>query len=57
MANHLTKLRVVITGLGVVTPLGHKLDIFWNDLVAGKCGIDRISSFDATPFEIGRAHV
>jgi len=51
MANHLTELRVVVTGLGVVTPLGHQVDIFWNNLVAGKCGIDRISSFDATPFD------
>ncbi len=51
MASHLTKLRVVVTGLGVVTPLGHQVDIFWNNLLAGKCGIDRISSFDATPFD------
>ena len=43
--------RVVITGLGVVTPLGHQLDVFWNNLVAGRCGIDKISSFDATPFD------
>ncbi len=51
MASHLTELRVVVTGLGMVTPLGHQVDIFWNNLVAGKCGIDRISSFDATPFD------
>ena len=51
MANRLTDLRVVVTGLGVVTPLGHQVDVFWNSLVAGKCGIDRISAFDATPFD------
>jgi 3-oxoacyl-[acyl-carrier-protein] synthase II len=51
MASHLTELRVVVTGLGVVTPLGHQVDIFWNNLVAGQCGIDRISSFDATLFD------
>ena len=42
MANNRTDRRVVITGLGVVTPLGHQLDVFWNNLVSGQCGIDRI---------------
>jgi 3-oxoacyl-[acyl-carrier-protein] synthase II len=51
MGSHSTQCRVVITGLGVVTPLGHQLDAFWNHLVAGQCGIDRISAFDATPFD------
>jgi 3-oxoacyl-[acyl-carrier-protein] synthase II len=51
MASNPTDRRVVITGLGVVTPLGHQLDIFWNNLVAGQCGIDRIAGFDATPFD------
>jgi len=43
--------RVVITGLGVVTPLGHTLDDFWNNLVSGKCGIDKITAFDASAFD------
>jgi 3-oxoacyl-[acyl-carrier-protein] synthase II len=43
--------RVVITGLGVVTPLGHQLDVFWNNLVSGQCGVDRISSFDPATFD------
>src|SRR5277367_3599990 len=43
--------RVVITGLGVVTPLGHQLDVFWNNLIAGQCGIDKITTFDAAPFD------
>jgi 3-oxoacyl-[acyl-carrier-protein] synthase II len=51
MASNSADRRVVITGLGVVTPLGHQLDVFWNNLVAGRCGIDKISSFDATPFD------
>ena len=51
MASHSTGRRVVVTGLGVVTPLGHQLDVFWNNLIAGQCGIDRISSFDATAFD------
>jgi 3-oxoacyl-[acyl-carrier-protein] synthase II len=41
--------RVVVTGLGVVTPLGHQLDVFWNNLIAGQCGIDSITAFDASP--------
>ena len=49
MANNSDR-RVVITGLGVVTALGHQLDVFWNNLVSGQCGIDKITSFDATPF-------
>lgn len=43
--------RVVVTGLGVVTPLGHQLDTFWQRLVAGQCGIDRITAFDAAAFD------
>lgn len=51
MASNGTNRRVVITGLGVVTPLGHHLDVFWKHLVAGQCGIDRIHSFDPSPFD------
>jgi 3-oxoacyl-[acyl-carrier-protein] synthase II len=51
MATNWTERRVVITGLGVVTPLGHELDIFWNHLLAGQCGIDQITAFDAAAFD------
>jgi 3-oxoacyl-[acyl-carrier-protein] synthase II len=51
MATNSTDRRVVITGLGVVTPLGHELDVFWNRLVAGQCGIEKITSFDAASFD------
>ena len=51
MGTQSTPCRVVITGLGVVTPLGNQLDTFWNHIVAGKCGIARIHAFDATPFD------
>ena len=50
MASNWIDRRVVVTGLGVVTPLGHQLDVFWNNLISGQCGIDRITAFDATPF-------
>jgi 3-oxoacyl-[acyl-carrier-protein] synthase II len=50
MANNSDR-RVVITGLGVVTPLGHQLEVFWNNLISGQCGIDKITSFDAAAFD------
>jgi 3-oxoacyl-[acyl-carrier-protein] synthase II len=51
MANTSTERRVVITGLGVVTPLGNSTDVFWNNLIAGQCGVDKITSWDASPFD------
>jgi len=51
MANNHYDRRVVVTGLGVVTPLGHDLDTFWKNLVSGQCGIDRISAFDPSPYD------
>jgi len=51
MANNLSERRVVVTGMGVVTPLGHDLNTFWNNLTSGACGIDKISSFDASAFD------
>jgi 3-oxoacyl-[acyl-carrier-protein] synthase II len=51
MASNLTDRRVVVTGLGVVTPLGHDLETFWGNLISGQCGIDRITAFDAAAFD------
>src|ERR1022692_789102 len=51
MASNWTDRRVVVTGLGVVTPLGHQPDVFWKNLISGQCGIDRIHSFDPSPFD------
>ncbi len=51
MASNWKERRVVITGLGVVTPLGYDLDTFWKNLIAGQCGIDRITAFDAAGFD------
>jgi len=51
MASTSTDRRVVITGLGVVTPLGNSVDVFWDNLIAGKCGVDKITSWDASPFD------
>src|SRR5205809_7427770 len=38
--------RVVVTGLGVVTPIGFDLDSFWKAALAGTSGVRRISHFD-----------
>lgn len=43
--------RVVITGLGVVTPIGHDTATFWQSLLAGNCGVRRITAFDPTNFD------
>ena len=44
------KKRVVITGLGAVTPIGIGKDVFWQSLVAGKSGVDRITRFDPSEY-------
>jgi len=44
--------RVVVTGMGVVCPIGLNRDDFWANLVAGKSGIDRISCFDTANFAV-----
>ncbi len=42
--------RVVITGLGVITPVGLTVPDMWQALISGKCGINYISNFNATIF-------
>ena len=44
------KRRVVVTGIGVVSAVGLDLPSFWDGLLAGKSGIDRITAFDASEF-------
>jgi 3-oxoacyl-[acyl-carrier-protein] synthase II len=51
MASNSSDRRVVITGLGIVTPIGHEVDAFWKNLVAGQCGIDLITAFDTTAYD------
>src|SRR4051812_34265692 len=42
--------RVVVTGLGAVTSIGHDVDTFWASLVAGRGGVQRVSHFDPADF-------
>ncbi len=46
----MTKRRVVVTGLGIVSPVGLNMEENWNNIVAGKSGITQISHFDATGY-------
>jgi 3-oxoacyl-[acyl-carrier-protein] synthase II len=46
----MTRRRVVITGLGLITPLGNQVQDSWDNLVAGRTGIQTITKFDASTF-------
>ncbi len=43
--------RVVITGLGVISPIGNEIDAVWDGLVNGRAGIGQLTHFDTTPYE------
>lgn len=42
--------RVVVTGLGLLTPLGQGVDVTWKNILAGKSGANRITAFDPTDY-------
>ena len=42
--------RVVVTGLGAVTPVGNDVDTFWRSVKNGESGIDHIASFDVSDY-------
>jgi 3-oxoacyl-[acyl-carrier-protein] synthase II len=44
--------RVVVTGLGIISPVGNSVEPFWRELLAGTCGIDRITRFDPARFAV-----
>jgi 3-oxoacyl-[acyl-carrier-protein] synthase II len=46
------KNRVVITGMGAITPIGNNVKTFWENIKKGKCGIDFIKSFDTSEFKV-----
>lgn len=51
MASQGSERRVVITGIGTVTALGHDIETFWRNIIAGQCGIDRIAAFDPANYD------
>ena len=46
------KRRVVITGMGAVTPIGNTIEEFWNGIKQEKIGIDTITKFDCTDYKV-----
>jgi 3-oxoacyl-[acyl-carrier-protein] synthase II len=50
--NNSTRRRVVVTGLGLVTPLGTGIEANWEKVVAGRSGIVKITRFDASPLPV-----
>lgn len=52
MVNHLDQTKLVITGMGAVTPIGVGVPSYWQALTAGKCGIGRITRFDASDLPV-----
>jgi len=46
------KRRVVVTGLGLITSLGHEIEVFWKRLLAGESGVSRIQSFDVSAYPV-----
>ena len=44
--------RVVVTGIGAITPVGNDIPSFWENLLAGKCGIDLITKFDTSDCKV-----
>jgi 3-oxoacyl-[acyl-carrier-protein] synthase II len=46
------KNRVVITGMGAITPIGNDVESFWDNSKAGKCGVDLIKGFDTSNFKV-----
>jgi len=46
----MTRRRVVVTGLGIISPVGNSISEAWSNLVAGKSGIGRITRFDPATF-------
>ena len=48
----MSKRRVVVTGLGCITPVGNNIDDFWNSLLSGKSGVSNIDVFDASEMSV-----
>ena len=46
----MTKRRVVVTGMGMITPLGLNVEQTWQTILAGKSGVTRVEDFDTTDY-------
>lgn len=46
----MSRRRVVITGLGIISPVGNSIEEAWKSITAGRSGVTRITRFDSTPF-------
>jgi 3-oxoacyl-[acyl-carrier-protein] synthase II len=44
--------RIVITGMGIISPIGNDITTYWNNLKAGVCGIQRIDTFDTADLSV-----
>lgn len=44
--------RLVVTGMGAITPIGNSVDEYFKNLLAGKCGVDKITRFDTTELPV-----
>ena len=44
--------RVVVTGMGAITPIGNNVEEFWKSVKEGKCGINNITKFDTFEYEV-----
>ena len=51
MGSNWSERRVVVTGLGCVSSLGTDADTVWRNILAGKCGVDRVTHFDITGYD------
>ena len=48
----MTKRKVVVTGLGLVSPIGNTVDTSWQNALAGKSGVGQIEHFDVTDYTV-----
>ena len=48
----MTRRRVVVTGLGIISPVGNTIEQAWKNILAGRSGIDRITRFDVSSFPV-----
>src|SRR5512142_1690458 len=51
MPRHGPERRVVVAGLGAVSPLGNDVETLWKNLLAAQCGVHRIALFDPSAFD------